>query len=124
MVQVAEALLEGAVTYKEIAEHVGCSPQTVGSAMREPVACAWAFKQVHRAISQRLGAIDAAMLKRALTGDVNAAKLLYSRYGQMVERHQSVNVTLAYDPRKLNNDELDTLIKTYRTVGGGEESKA
>lgn len=93
----AEAMLTGAVSFKELAENISeacgepLTPATVSKRMRDPLTCAWVCQQVHRSIGHRLGMIDAAMVRRAIAGDTRAADLMYKRYGKMA----SVNINIA-----------------------------
>jgi len=96
-VYLAEAMLIGAISFKELAEKISeaCGerihPATVSKHMRNPLTCAWVCQQVHRSIGHRLGMIDAAMVRRAIGGDTRAADLIYKRYGKMA----SVNINIA-----------------------------
>lgn len=124
----AEAMLAGEMTFKGIAEHLtgayetAISARAVGELFRDPVVCAWISEQINGAISSRLGMIDAAMLNRALTGNVNAAKLLYERYGKLQKRAISLNVDLPFDPSQLSAEQLRKLAdQSERNLGGATE---
>lgn len=115
-VYIAEALLTGSTTYKEIAADItaACgetvSAPVVGRRLRDPLACAWACRAVHNAIHHRLGMIDAAMVRRAMAGDVRAADLIYKRYGKMASINISVNAQAGeIDLTKLSDEQLSRL---------------
>lgn len=120
--KIAEAMLSGLVLFQEIAAEVGVSPPTVSTRLKDPVACAWISRAVHQSIQHRLGLVDAAMMQRAVTGNVQAARLLYDRFHQMVHRSEAVvhNVN-HFDPSQLSDKELQQLVdaqaaKTAREV--------
>lgn len=91
VIQIAEAMVGGAIQFTEIAERLGWEVAKVRKALESPVAVAWACQESHKAISTRLGLVDAAVFRRALAGDVRAAKLLYERYGEMVQRVETIS---------------------------------
>jgi len=109
--QIAEAMIAGNTAFNEIAETIECSPSHVSQAMKNPVACAWISAQVHKMCAYRLGQIDAAMMSRAVAGDVRAADLLYKRFGQIVQRQETtVNHVNDFDATQLTDDQLNTLV--------------
>lgn len=107
---IAEAYLSGCITFKEVAESIGVCASTVSDVLKDPVVCAWVSRHIHASAANRLGMVDAAMLKRALSGDVRAADLFYRRYGEMVHRSFAVNVSAAYDVTKLSDKDLDAIL--------------
>jgi hypothetical protein len=109
--RIAEAMLSGHITFKAIADSMEVSSQYISQHMRDPLVCAWISSQIHQHVNHRLGLIDAAMLNRALAGDVNAAKLCYQRFGQMVNRSQHVHVTGSMDFSKMSDDDLTALVR-------------
>lgn len=108
-IQIAEAMLAGAITFSQIAERLQVTSSWVGQHMKDPLVCAWVSRTIHRNIQHRLGQVDAAMLQRAMAGDVRAADLLYKRYGQMTKR--SFNVSAQLDLSKLPDQDLEALIQ-------------
>lgn len=101
-------MLTGSVLFADIAEHVGCHPSTVSAALRDPVACAFVHRHIEKLVQRRLGAVVAALFNRAVGGNVSAAKLVLERFGALVQRSVSVNVSA--DLADLTDDELDTMI--------------
>lgn len=117
-VAIAEAMLSGALTYKAIASTLEVSTSAVSSALRNPVAAAWIFRHLQQVIPQRLGAVDTAIFNKAVGGDVAAAKLIYSKLGEIIQRVQSVSAHIGFDPEKLTDEQLDLLIRS-RSSGSG-----
>ena len=114
-VRIAEAMLAGAATFKEIADDCKSHEATVSARMRDSVACAWVARHIHQQISHRLGLIDAAMMRRALAGDTRAAELLYKRYGKDVHYNVNLNVGAPSDVLAVMSDKaLDALLGKYR----------
>lgn len=110
-IQIAEAFLAGYVTYRGIAQMVGCSEGHVKTVLKSPIMCAWISQTVHRNIQHRLGLVDAAMLQRAMCGDVRAADLLYKRYGKMANVNLNLNATVGIsDFSKMTDDDLNAMV--------------
>jgi len=109
--RIAEAMLGGAMLMKDIAEEIGVGPATVSKTLKNPTAAAWISNQVHKMISTRLGHVDAAMMSRALSGNVQAAKLLYERFGEIVHRsqHNVVHTQAEFNPADLTNEQLEAI---------------
>jgi hypothetical protein len=82
---ISEAMLGGALTFKEIAESIKRSPALVSEKLKDGVFCAWCARAVHQQIHTRLGMLDAAMYRRALGGDVRAYEALMKRYGKSAD---------------------------------------
>jgi len=120
--EIVQAMLEGAITYKEIAESTGNCPAMISQALKDPIACAWASQTTHKLIGTRLGQIDAAMHRRAVGGDVPAAKLMYDRYDHSFQRHLVGHVVLPWDPSKLSNSDLDAFLKLANKLPEKEEA--
>jgi hypothetical protein len=111
-VQIAEAFLAGYVTYRGIAKMLDCSESHVKSVLKNPTMCAWISQTVHRNIQHRLGLVDAAMLQRAMCGDVRAADLLYKRYGKMANVNLNLNANVSgTDFSKMNDEDLAAMVK-------------
>jgi hypothetical protein len=108
--QIAEAMLGGEITYGDIARSVGVCSDTIGKAMKDPVACAWISEKVHQAISTRLGLIDAALMNRAVAGDVRAAELIFKRYDKLVSRSMNLNLSGAVNFDKMSDDDLARIL--------------
>lgn len=118
--KIAEAMLAGAITFKAIGEVLDLDPQAIGKYLRDPLVCAWISRTVHGHVHERLGMVDAAMLNAALSGKVAAAKLLYERYGEMVQRSLNVHVngSKGLDFRKFEDADLDALIRDANKNAG------
>lgn len=110
-IKIAECLLAGKLTWTQIAQELSVSNPTISSRMKDPLVCAWISRTVHRNIAHRLGMVDAAILNRAIAGNVNAAKLLYDRYGRMVQRSLNVSVSGNLDFSKFDDADLDAFIE-------------
>ena len=114
-VQIAESFLAGYVTYTGIAKMVGCPDSSVRTALKNPITCAWISRTVHRNISHRLGLVDAAMLQRAMCGDVRAADLLYKRYGQIANLNLTLHSRMGNtDFSKMTDEDLDAIVLAAR----------
>ncbi len=84
--EMVQAMLGGAINFKEIAEIINRAETTVSNALRDAVACAWIAKKVNALVHTRIGLVDAAILRKALSGDVRAAECIYKRFGAMVNK--------------------------------------
>ncbi len=123
-IQVAEAMLAGCITFQSIAEQLEMSSVTVGNHMKDPLRCAWISRAIHGNVQHRLGMVDAAMLNRAMAGDVRAADLLYKRYGEMINRSVNVNIGAGMDFAQFDDKDLDAFVKdAQKNVGSGEVGK-
>lgn len=109
---IAEAMLAGACTQKEISETTGLGEHAVGEILKDPVVCAWISRRVHENIAHRLGLIDAAMMRRALAGDVAAARLLLDRYGHLTSKSMHLNISASADLEQMTDADLDAMLKT------------
>ncbi len=109
--QVVQAMLGGAINYSEIGEMVHRSPQTVSKALRDPIACAWISNKVHQLVHTRIGLVDAAMLRAALSGNVRAAEVIYKRFGKLVSHSIVVHGTLG-DLSKYTDADLEAQISS------------
>jgi len=119
---IAEAMLGGALTFKEIAAAVGRSPALVSDKLKDPVMCAWASRAVHQQIHTRLGMLDAAIFRRALGGDVRAYEALMKRYGQSA--NLNVNVAVGAENFDLMSDQaLDALLDRRAQEGAIDVTK-
>jgi hypothetical protein len=105
----AGAMVSGAIMYQEMADRLGWPLTKVRKAFEDPVAIAWACQESHKAISTRLGQVDAAVFRRALAGDVRAAKLLYERYGEMVQRVETIS-SKGPDYSKFSTEDLLSIL--------------
>lgn len=108
--KIAESMLGGCLLFKDIGEAIGINPDTVGRALKNPVRCGWISQAVHGMIRHRLGMVDAALMQRALSGDVRAIELAYKRFDQLTKRSAHLNINLDFDPSKLPEEELDLII--------------
>jgi hypothetical protein len=100
-VYIAEAMLTGATSFKEIAANISeacgetVGAQVVSKRLRDPLPCAWACQQVHRSIGHRLGMIE-----------------IYKRYGKMA----NVNINISaqgpgIDYEQLSDEQLERIAK-------------
>jgi hypothetical protein len=111
---IADGYLSGARTHAELQEHTGHARATISATMRDPVVCAWISKNLHAAVQQRLGLIDAAMFSTAVAGNVPAAKLCFERYGQIVDRkivqHVHTDTGIPFD--EMPTEDLEQIVKS------------
>lgn len=84
-IDIAQALLQGAVSQVEIAEMIDCGTEKVRKALRNPVAFAWVCQQVSKLIYTRIGLVDAALLRKACSGDPRAIEIYYKRFGKLAD---------------------------------------
>jgi hypothetical protein len=90
-ISIAEALLSGVTTSQDIAEFCQVSTGSVSKWMRDPVAMRWISDQVSANIQNRLGVVVAALFSRAATGDVAAVRLMFERFGQLVNKSEVIH---------------------------------
>lgn len=102
---IAEAMLAGNVFQGDIAKHVGRSENVVREVLKDPTVCAWISQQIHRSIAMRLGTVDSAMFNSAISGNVQAAKLVYERFGEIVKRIH-IDSRRSQDMSSLSTEEL------------------
>jgi hypothetical protein len=111
---ICDAYLSGCRTHDEIATHTGKSRTTITNTMRDPVVCAWISRNLHAAVQQRLGLIDAAMFSTAVAGNVPAAKLCFERYGQIVDRkivqHVHTDTGIPFD--EMPTEDLEQIVRS------------
>lgn len=113
---ILESMLSGAVNQVEIVNFTGLSPEVVKGVLRDNFACAWLSFNLHTLIRTRLGLVDAAVMNRALHGDISAAKLLYQRYNEMIERHVHLTQRMDFDPTHLSDEELQQLLRNKQNA--------
>lgn len=109
--QMAEAMIAGKSNFTEIAKHIGTDASIVSRAMKDPTRCAWLSDQLHRIVGKRMGLVDAALMLRALSGDVRAIKLYYERFDGIVHRSHVVHTNIDFDPSQLTDADLDTVLR-------------
>ena len=110
--QIAEAMVQGQNSFKDIAEHIGCDPANISRVMKDPTRCAWLAKQLHRIVSKRMGLVDLALMQQALGGNIAAIKLYYERFGELIHRSQVTVARIDFDPSKLTDADLDTILRS------------
>jgi hypothetical protein len=110
-IQIAEAMASGHVFIKDIAEAIGLHSTTVSKILKDPLVFAWCAEQVHRTVRRRIGMVDAAVVREALSGNMRAAEVFYKRHGQIVNRNLNVNVSTDFDPRHLTDEQLAALLE-------------
>ena len=126
---IAESMLAGAHTFQTIADAIPGTPiKRVSDAMRDSVRCAWISHAVHQMALQRVGMIDAAMMSRAVAGDVKAANLMYKRLDMMTTKSATIHVhghVNDFQPDKLSDADLDRVITAkYKELEGGEPTNS
>ena len=121
--QICEAMLSGCMSFRDIAESIGCSSQLVSRTMRDPLVCGWVSRHLDHQVNQRLGLVGVAMLNRALNGNVPAAKLLLERYGKMINRTAVMHMNAGVDYAKLTDDDLAAFISDAQRQGKISGSK-
>lgn len=106
-IAVAQALLEGAVSVPEISETSNRASDTIRKRLKDPVAFAWIAGEVSRVIYTRVGLVDAALLRKAVSGDTRAMDLFYRRFGKLVDlqivAHGKLGDLSTYSDADLNN---------------------
>lgn len=106
--RICEAMLGGAINVDAIARTAHLRADDVRERLNDALVCAWISRHVHSQIQYRLGLVDAAMLHRALGGDVKAAALLYQRYGHLAQKSMHINANL--DLTRLDDADLNALL--------------
>lgn len=86
-VEIAQALLQGAISVAEIARHTGNKDATILDALTDQVRAAWTFDQVHRLAGYRVGLVVSSLLRRAVGGDVKACELYLKLFGKLADLH-------------------------------------
>lgn len=119
VVEIAEAMVGGALQGQEIAKVLDVHPSQVSRALADPVAAAWISKTLQELVSQRIGQVDAAMFTRAVAGDTRAAKLFFDRYAPMVQKHQHVIAHGEIDFSQLSDEDLDAMVMAETRVTEG-----
>lgn len=114
--QICEAMLTGCMSFREIGEAIDVSAATVSKQMKDPLVCAWVSRHLNNQVATRLGLIDVSMLNRAINGNVAAAKLLFERYGKLINRNINVNVS-GVDFNKMTDDDLDLFLNDAKNQG-------
>jgi hypothetical protein len=113
--KIAEAMLAGQVTREEIASATGLEKEAVTTALKNPTACAWISRRVHENIAHRLGMVDAAMMRRAMAGDVAAARLILDRYSQLTSKSMHLNISAStQDLERMADEDLLALVKSSK----------
>ncbi len=113
--QIAESMVAGALSFKEVAEAIKVDATTVSRAMKDPLRCAWLSHQLHRIVAKRIGLVDAALMRQALSGDVRAIKLYYDRFAEIIHRSIILTGKLDFDPSKLSDADLDAVIHSEQS---------
>lgn len=108
-ISVAQSMLEGAISVPEISEASGKGEAAVRKRLRDPIAFAWIAQQVSRLIQTRVGLVDAALLRKAVAGDVKAIDLFYRRYGKLVDLQIVAHGQLG-DVSLYSDADLDALV--------------
>lgn len=107
---IAGALLAGATSIDQIAGFCKVEPNRIGRQMQRAVAMRWISDMIHAHIGQRLGIVTAALFARAATGDVQACRLVFEKFGQVnntthVVHHKGLDLS------HLSDDELSRLVR-------------
>ena len=109
--QIAEAMIGGVMTFKDIAAQVDVDASTISRVMKDPVRCAWMSQQLHRVVSKRIGLVDVALMTQALGGNISAIKLYYERFGELIHRSQVLIGRMDFDPSQLSDKDLETVLR-------------
>lgn len=122
---IAEALLAGALSPARVAEVTGRAEAEVRAVITDPVAMAYISRAMYAVIGHRLALVDAAMYTRAVSGDVQAAKLVYERVRALtsdkninVKFSGGVNISALSDEdlRRILLDKERTLEAEYKVL--------
>jgi hypothetical protein len=108
-IEIAQALLEGAISVPEIAENIGKGTETVRKVCKDPVAFAWICDKISQLIHTRIGLVDAALLRRATQGDVRAMDLYFKRFGKLADIKIIAHGSLG-DLSQYSDSDLDATI--------------
>jgi len=109
-VAIAGRMLEGSTSMCRLAEDLGVHINKLRRYLLDPVRVAWINAKLGAFVSNRLSVVSAAMYNQAVNGNVQAARLLFEKYGQMINRTEVVHHR-GMDLSKLSNDELDLMLK-------------
>jgi hypothetical protein len=111
-IQIAEAILNGAISFVDIGAQLEAKPATISKYMEDPVVVGWIGREIQQHIEKRLFLVSASMFQRAIAGDVSAAKLILERFGQLVHRSESI-VHKGMDLQRLSDEELDRALQDH-----------
>jgi hypothetical protein len=92
---IAEGLVAGHISVQAISDHSGKDYDGIRRTLQDPVSAAWISKQVSRQVQHRLGLVDAALFRAAVSGHIAAIKLFYERFDKLAptrtEQHNTYN---------------------------------
>ncbi|MEE8522147.1 MAG: hypothetical protein V3S83_12370 [Gemmatimonadota bacterium] len=111
--RIAESLLGGKYFQKDIASDLEVSKTAVREVFADPVRCAWISQQITVIARHRMGMVDAALMNKALAGDVRAMQLYFKRHDQLVDRHHHTISKSGIDLAQYTDDELATIARHY-----------
>jgi len=107
---IVEAMLLGHMEPTNIHEHTRLPLALVHETLSQPLSAAWISATIHKTVRHRLGLVDAAMMRRALAGNADAAKILYARYGELVTKTETTHV-FTPDLSRLSDADLRMLLE-------------
>lgn len=84
-IAIAQGFLAGHISVPEISEFCSRAECTVRKRLQNPTSFAWIAQQVSSLIHTRIGQVDAALLRKAVQGHVEAIKLFYQRFGKLAD---------------------------------------
>lgn len=109
-VAITARMLEGLTSMHALSEELGIHVNKLRRYLLDPVRAAWISQKLGAFVANRLSVVSAAMYNQAVNGNVQAARLLFEKYGQMINRTEVVHHR-GMDLSKLSNDELDLMLK-------------
>ena len=111
-ISVGEALLAGRLSLDDIVAYSGENRAVVQQTLATPVAMAWISRQIYGHFIHRAALVDAALIQRALSGDVSAIRLFYERSGKLVDtKHVQHTVQGGLNLTALTLEDLAKLVE-------------
>lgn len=120
-IEMAQAVLGGALNGQTLARALGISAPAVSARLKDPVRCAWLSRELSSQIKNSIGLIQASLLERALNGNVSAARLLLERYDDIgksqVNKHLHLHGSLG-DISNLTDADLERVVQAEIETAG------
>lgn len=111
-VAIAEAMLQGLHTPKDIAGELGVAASLIRQRLLDPVRCAWLSVEVGKAVETRmfqaLGAVFARVIR---TGDPAGMRVLLQQFGKNLKPQEHVHRHVLIDFTALSTDELKRYVQ-------------
>ena len=108
---IAEVMISGETNPQAIAHAAGIGTRRYNTLMADPLNLAWVAGRVEGAIQNLVGLADAAIMRKAMEGDVKAYEAILKRYGLLVKKSVSASYshsTLDFSDK--SNEDLETLV--------------